>query len=118
MTSFRISSDVTTGTYVTFGTGARLVGPAIRTTSAPRSRAASARAQPILPDERFDRNRTGSSGSCVGPAVMRIRRPRKSLAQSAPEIAARMMSSSGKRPWPTRPDANGPTSGSSTVTPR
>ena len=38
-------------------------------TSAPLSASASAIAMPILPDEKFPINRTGSNRSYVGPAV-------------------------------------------------
>ena len=48
---------------------------ASRITSAPRRRASSASATPILPEERFPTKRTLSSGSRVPPAVIRTRRP-------------------------------------------
>ena len=48
-------------------------GPEISVTSCPAAAATSASAYPILPLERFDRNRTGSTASRVGPAVIRKR---------------------------------------------
>ena len=53
-------------------------GPRIRRTSAPRDDASAATATPIFPVERFPMNRTGSIGSCVGPAVTTIRTPSRS----------------------------------------
>ena len=47
-------------------------------TSAPRSTAARARAQPIRPEERLPRNRTGSRCSRVPPALTATRRPARS----------------------------------------
>ena len=58
--------------------GATVPGPSTRQTSAPRAAASAASATPILPLERFPMKRTGSIGSCVGPAVITIRRPARS----------------------------------------
>ena len=60
------------------GGGGTVSGPRIRRTSAPRDDASAATATPILPVERFPMNRTGSIGSCVGPAVTSIRTPSRS----------------------------------------
>ena len=49
------------------------VGPSNNVTVIFRVIAASARAMPILPDERFAMNRTSSIGSWVAPAVMSTR---------------------------------------------
>ena len=50
----------------------REVGPEIKRTECPRFADAAARAYPIFPDDRFVRYLTGSMGSIVGPAVIRI----------------------------------------------
>ena len=49
----------------------------MRTTSDPRSAATFANAKPILPDEWFDINLTGSNSSIVGPADIRTFLPIK-----------------------------------------
>src|SRR5436190_20973688 len=51
------------------GGRAMLAGPEIRVTSCPATRAASATAYPIFPEERLLIKRTGSIASRVGPAV-------------------------------------------------
>ena len=58
--------------------GATVIAPLITRTRAPRLRAASASAKPILPDERFEMKRTGSIGSRVAPVVIRMRSPVRS----------------------------------------
>ena len=71
-------------------------------TSAPRANASSATASP-LPVERLPRNRTGSIGSCVGPAVTTTRRPARSRPSvSRSSAAARISSGSAMRPGPRR----------------
>ena len=77
-TAAAISLAVTAGTTSTPAGVDTAEGAAIRVTLAPRSRAASARAKPILPDERLVMTRTGSMGSCVPPAVTTMRRPARS----------------------------------------
>jgi hypothetical protein len=57
-----------------------LVAPAITVTAAPRRLAASARANPMRPDERLEMKRTGSIASRVAPVVIRIRSSLRSLA--------------------------------------
>ena len=90
-------------------------------TFAPASRAAAASATPCLPEERFPRNRTGSRGSRVPPALIvtvspasglwrrrKGRRPTPAAAASrdtagAParaSAASKMASGSGSRPGP------------------
>ena len=56
------------------------VGPETNVTFAPRRPASSAIAYPIFPDEGFERKRTGSKNSRVGPAVTRTRRSLSDLA--------------------------------------
>src|SRR5437868_5092192 len=53
-------------------------GPATSVTLAPASAAAEAIANPCRPDERLAITRTGSIGSCVGPAVTTMCLPLKS----------------------------------------
>ena len=68
-TASAISSAVVTFTRSTPPGVARLTGPATSRTRCPAAAAAAAIANPILPDERLLRYRTGSIGSRVGPAV-------------------------------------------------
>ena len=77
----------------------------ISTTSAPRSRAASATAWPIFPVERLPMKRTGSAGSRVPPAVTAMRTPARSP-YSRPLRAftwATTAAGSISRPAPTSP---------------
>ncbi len=93
-------------------------------TSAPRSRAASASATPIRPEERFPRNRTASSGSRVPPAVTSTRRPASEpfrcvgVGARARSTTAATSSGSDIRPAPTSPSASSPKPGPTTVAPR
>ena len=57
--------------------------PTMRVTRAPRSRAASATATPIVPVLRLPMKRTGSIGSAVPPAVTTTWRPARSSASRA-----------------------------------
>ena len=75
-------------------------GPATIRTAAPRRHAARAIANPILPDERLVTNRTGSIGSCVGPAVTRTFSPARSCVESILSISATTIAGSGRRPLP------------------
>ena len=59
ITASRIAWAVVASTTVTPRGGVTLMAPAMRVTDAPRSRAASAIAVPILPDERLPMKRTG-----------------------------------------------------------
>ena len=92
--------------------------PATRSTTAPRSRAASATATPMRPLERLPMKRTGSMGSAVPPAVTRMRRPSRSRRRPpigstiASTTASRMAAGSARRPRPDAPDASSPTAGS------
>ena len=61
---------------------------------------------------------TGSIGSCVGPAVTSTWRPVRGFGPKNPSIAARIASTSGRRPGPNSPQAIAPTSGAITATPR
>ena len=75
----------------------------IRSTPAPRSNAARARANPILPELRLPMKRTASMGSRVPPAVMTTRRPRRSRLRctcSRSFTSATMLSGSAMRPEP------------------
>src|SRR5699024_12002806 len=64
-----ISSAVVTSMRRMLGSdNSKLTGPATSVTSAPSLEAAFAKANPVFPDERFVRNRTGSIASRVGPA--------------------------------------------------
>jgi hypothetical protein len=58
--------------------GATCVGPKMRSTSAPRASASRASSMPIVPVEAFERKRTGSIASRVGPAVISTRSPCRS----------------------------------------
>ncbi len=72
-----------------------------------------ATAWPILPDERFERYRTGSMGSRVGPEVTRTRSPARSrTGVRSRSSASTIVSTSGSRPLPASPDASAPASGS------
>ncbi len=81
-TASAISAAVSTSTTSIPGATARS-DVVTRVTSAPSSAAASARAWPWRPEERFERYRTGSMGSRVPPAVTSTRRPRSGPAPSA-----------------------------------
>ena len=108
-TAPRISSAVSTCTASPPGGAGTVSGPRIRRTSAPRDDASAATATPILPVERFPMNRTGSIGSCVGPAVTSIRTPSRSCRRATARSTARKMSSgSARRPRPSSPAASGP----------
>src|SRR5262249_31807098 len=94
--------------------------------------AAWAIATPILPVDRLPINLTGSIASAVPPAVTTTRQPTMSKLgsgeitggrrdgsgcligrpSSAFAAAATIVLDSASRPWPTAPDASGPTSGS------
>ena len=90
----------------------------MRVTAAPRSRAARARARPILPLERLPRTRTGSSGSRVPPAVTRQRLPARSPRRpSSRRMCPIRASGSSMRPSPPAPEAWRPLAGPATATP-
>ena len=94
---------------------------ATRWTSAPRSRAASASAIPCRPDEALPRNRTGSSGSRVPPALTTTRRPARSPVRADDRRARTWLSrssGSGSRPGPESEPVSRPAAGSTTTTPR
>ena len=112
------SSAVSTGTTATpGGTLARMVA-ATRVTSAPRAAATSAKAAPCFPDERLPRNRTGSSGSRVPPAVTTTRRPPSDwLVATTARHAAYSSSGSGSRPGPLSGPVSRPEAGSMTWAP-
>src|SRR5688500_1753168 len=96
--------------------GVTLIAPAISVTDAPRSRAPSAMAAPILPEERLPMKRTGSSGSRVPPAVTTTCSPSRSPARANRcSTASTMVGGSASRPMPVSPDASSPTSGSTTM---
>jgi hypothetical protein len=119
MTALRISSAVVTGHNSTPAGGVRAVGPETSRTSAPRACAASASAYPIFPEDRLEMNRTGSMASCVGPAEMSRRRPDQSRrGWSVAWSTERIRASSASRPCPERPEASGPSSGSTMTAPR
>ena len=104
---------VVASTTVTPRGGVTLMAPAMSVTEAPRSRAASAMAAPILPDERLPMKRTGSSGSRVPPALTTTCRPSRSPARAnRRSTASRIVAGSARRPMPVRPEASSPTSGS------
>ena len=126
------SATVATRTISTPSGSGMAMRAAISTTSAPRSRAASARATPCRPDERFARMRTASIGSSVPPAVMTTRRPERSpegtsggrrasfgsrigVLPIAATSASTSVAGSGSRPTPLLPDASAPLSGVTTV---
>ena len=88
-------------------------------TSAPRSRAASARANPIFPLESFVIKRTGSSRSLVAPAVTSTFSPERSFPDvRMPSTASTTASGSLMRPAPRSPHARIPESGPIKRTPR
>ena len=125
-----MSAAVSTRSTVTPGaTGWPLV--VTRTTSAPRRRAAAARAWPCFPEDRLVMKRTGSMGSRVPPADTTRRTPSRSSPPgeappgmappgmpSASSTVATITVGSASRPVPTSPPANRPSSGETTVTPR
>ena len=111
-TASHSSAQETMGTNSTPAGAGRETGPETSVTVAPRSRAASAMAKPILPVERLVRKRTGSSISRVGPAVMSRRRPAKScLGQRTSSMACRMAAGSSMRPTSSSPQARWPRAG-------
>ena len=74
----RISSAVSVCvTWIPTGSG-RAVGAETSRALAPRSRAASAIAYPIFPEDLLEMKRTGSTGSCVPPALTTIVRSARS----------------------------------------
>ncbi len=91
-----------------------LVGPLTSVTFAPRRLATRARLKPILPDERFEMKRTGSIGSCVGPAVIKTCSPRKSFASRTVLADSQITGISARRPGPSSPQASGPVPGPTT----
>ena len=94
-------------------------GPCTRSTSAPRSRAAWARQSPISPVLGLVRQRAGSSGSRVGPALTSRRRPRQSRRQPHTARDSRPSSSrsgSAMRPSPIRSQASRPLAGGRVTT--
>ena len=112
-TASRIAWAVVASTTVTPRGGVTLIAPAIRVTDAPRSRAASAMAAPIFPDDRLPMNRTGSSGSRVPPALTTTWRPSRSPERTnRRSIASTIVGGSASRPMPVSPEASSPTSGS------
>ena len=116
-----------TGCTVVPGGAGRVTLAATRSTSAPRSTAARARAQPIRPEERLPRNRTGSRCSRVPPALTTTRRPARSRAAARCTIegsvstavaTAASSAGSGRRPGPVSGPVSRPESGSTTMQPR
>jgi hypothetical protein len=75
-------------------------------------------AKPILPELRLLMNRTGSSGSRVGPALMTTLSPASGPASSAANTARAISSASSMRPRPVSPQACSPLAGPSSRTPR
>jgi hypothetical protein len=120
-TAFNISSADNALTTRTPAGGSTVVTPLTTVTAAPRFNAASASAKPILPDDLFEINRTGSISSRVAPTVMRNRSPAKSF--DRPELASisstalTIHSGSLSRPGPIVPHAISPASGSTKWTP-
>ena len=96
----------------------RPTGPAISVTRAPARRAARATANPIFPELRFVRYRTGSIASRVGPAVTTTRRPASGPPGGAADKASTMSVGSSIRPAPVSPQAWSPSPGPRNVTPR
>ena len=92
----------------------------ISVTAAPRSRAASATAKPILPVEWLPTKRTGSMASRVPPAVTITCLLRRSPAcrPIKARVAATTSTGSIMRPSPSRPLASRPRAGPATSTPR
>ena len=119
ITASAICAVVTTSTRSTPYGVASATGPQTSVTAAPRSRAASAIANPIFPEDRLPMNRTGSIGSCVPPALTTMRRPARSpCAPSACRNAPIISSVSTRRPGPTCPLASLPSTGPMKITPR
>src|SRR3990172_2434371 len=103
------------------GGAASVVGPEISSTSAPRAKAASARAYPMRPLDRLVMTRTGSSASRVGPAVTTTSFPHSRLwgPRSNRSTYARISSGSLMRPGSSLgPSASWPTAGPTMVQPR
>ena len=123
ITTSNISRAVVTSTTSTPYGASNATGPDTSVTCAPRSRACSAKAYPILPVEWLVRNRTGSSGSCVGPAVTSTASPLSGsspsgrFASSSAFTAVSMRAGSSIRPLPASPQASMPLSGSTIVQP-
>ena len=114
-----ICSAVVTGSIVTPCGASTLVGPATTVTVAPRSRAASANANPIRPLERFVNMRTGSSASSVRPAPINTRSPFMLWrTRSSSSVASTIAPTSASRPGPASPEASGPESGPTKRNPR
>src|SRR5262245_36543577 len=118
-TARRISSLVSTETRSTpYGSGSS-TGPLTRTTEAPRFASAAATAYPILPEERFETNRTGSMDTPVGPAVTTTFFPVSwTDLRAAAIVTETIRSGSARRPQPLSRSASQPLSGSTTRTPR
>ena len=118
-TASRMAAAVVASCTVTPRGAVTLMVPAIRVTLAPRSRAASAMATPILPLLRLPMKRTGSSGSRVPPALTTTCSPSRSPARAKRRsTASTMLDGSARRPTPVRPDASAPTSGSTMQCPK
>ena len=87
-------------------------------TDAPSATSAAASANPILPELRLPRKRTGSSASRVGPAVNNTRLPaRRPPARFAPR-ASWISAGSSILPGPTSPQACAPRPDRGKMTPR
>ena len=119
-TAASISAAVSTWTTSSpAGTGGR--GGRDQRDAAPRAAASSAMAWPCLPDERLPMKRTGSMGSRVPPAVTSTCSPARSWRRPSERgrRAATMASGVGQAAGAARrPRPGGPTSGSTTCTPR
>ena len=112
--------------------------PATIVTRAPRARAASAIATPILPVLRLPMNRTGSMASAVPPALTTTWRPSRSASRTgavrggraagsgcahgrspmAATTASTISGRSARRPMPDCPDASEPISGGTSAYPK
>ena len=75
-------------------------------------------ANPILPLDRFVRNRTGSMSSAVGPAPTTTLFPARIFSARRIRAISTIFSVSASRPGPTVPQASSPSSGSTKVNPR
>ncbi len=121
-TASRSSSAVPTGTTSTPAGSGRAAFAVTSVTLAPRAAAVRASAYPCLPEERLPRNRTGSSGSRVPPALTTTWRPARS-GPAAPRASTRRQISnsspgSGSLPLPVSTPVSRPTAGSITTAPR
>ena len=113
-----ISLALTTSSRSTPAGDGRWTGPAIKVTSAPASRAASASANPWRPELRLLMKRTGSRNSRVGPAVTSTLTPARHWGDARAAITASAMSTgSSIRPGPNSPHACSPSAGPRTVAP-